>query len=95
MMLFSENFNVFNQGSGLTNVTERQTDRITMAILRYAMAEPIKMPFGLCTRIGPGKHVLHGSATGRIRLNRPYAALLSNYLDHLFLLAVHFFHTAN
>jgi len=37
-------------------------------------AEPIEMPFGLWTRMGPWKRVLHGvhtSATWRIRLNRP------------------------
>jgi len=61
-----------------------------MAILRYAMAEPIEMPFGLWTPISLGKHVLHGGATGRIRLNRPCAALLSNYFDHLFLICWQF-----
>jgi len=38
------------------------------------MTEPIEMPFGLWTQVGPRKHVLHGvhiGATWRIRLNRP------------------------
>jgi len=29
------------------------------------MAEPIEMPFGLWTRVGPGKHALHGVAHWR------------------------------
>ena len=42
-------------------------------------AEPIEMPFGLWTRVGPRKHALDGMHTGgtwRIRLNRPYAAAM-------------------
>ena len=38
------------------------------------MAEQIQMPFGLWTRVGPRKHVLHGvyiGATRQIRFNRP------------------------
>jgi len=38
------------------------------------IAEQIEMPFGLWTRVGMYKHVLHGvhiGATWRIRLNRP------------------------
>jgi len=37
-------------------------------------AEPIKMPFGIWTRVDPRKHVLGGvlsGATRRIPLNRP------------------------
>ena len=37
------------------------------------MAEPIEMPFGVQTRVGPRKHVLNGGhigATWRIQLNR-------------------------
>jgi len=51
------------------------------------MAEPIEMPFGMWTWMGPTKHVLHGvhiGATWRIRLNRSRAAAMrSNYFDHL------------
>jgi len=39
------------------------------------MAEPIEMPFGLWTRMGPRKHVLggvHNGATWRIPENCPY-----------------------
>jgi len=38
------------------------------------MVEPMEMPFGLWTPVGPGKHVLRGvhiGETWRIRLNRP------------------------
>ena len=51
------------------------------------MAEPIEMPFGMWTWMGPRKHVLHGvhiGATWRIRLNRSRAAAMrSDYFDHL------------
>jgi len=43
------------------------------------MAEPIEMPFGVWTRVGPRKHMLDGvhiGATWRIRLNRPCAAAM-------------------
>jgi len=33
------------------------------------MAEPIEMPFGLWTWVGPRKHVLHGSAHWRNQAN--------------------------
>jgi len=52
-------------------------------------AEPIEMPFGIPTRLGPKKHVLDGihiGATWRILLNRPCAAAIRpciNYFDHL------------
>jgi len=42
-------------------------------------AEPIEMPFGIWTRVGPRKHVLGGvhiGATWRIPLNRPCAAAM-------------------
>ena len=54
------------------------------------MAEPIEMPFGLWTRVGPMKHVLDGrmhiAATWRIRMKRPCAAAIRpfvNYVDDL------------
>jgi len=40
-------------------------------------AEPIKLPFGLWTPVGPRKHVLYGvhlGITWRMRLSRPCAA---------------------
>jgi len=43
------------------------------------MAEPIEMPFGLSTRMGPRKHLLDGintDATWRIAMNRPCAAAM-------------------
>jgi len=53
-------------------------------------AEPIEMPFGIWTRVGPRKHVLHGGAHWRQPANAiepPMcdgdAAFLSNYVDHL------------
>jgi len=48
------------------------------------MAQPIEMPFGLWTWVGPSKHVLHvvrTGATGRIRLNRPCLAALQKRLN--------------
>jgi len=42
-------------------------------------AEPIEMPFVMCTRVASGKHVLDGVHIGaiwRIRLNRPSAAAM-------------------
>jgi len=54
------------------------------------MAEPIEIPFGLWTWVGPRKHMLHGVHIGAIwRIREPSicggdAAFLSNYLDHLF-----------
>jgi len=42
-------------------------------------AEPIEMPFEICTRVGPKKYVLggmHTGATWRIPLNRPCAAAM-------------------
>ena len=42
-------------------------------------AEPIEMPFGTWTRVGPRKHVLDGvhiGATRGIRLNRPRAVAM-------------------
>jgi len=43
------------------------------------MGEPIKMPFGLWSQMGPKKDVLHGGAhreTWQIRLSRPYVAAM-------------------
>jgi len=43
------------------------------AVSCATMAEQMEMAFGLWTRVGPRKHVLHGvhiGATWRIRLNR-------------------------
>jgi len=40
-------------------------------------AEPTEMSFGICTQVGPRKHVLggvHNSATWRIPLNRSFVA---------------------
>jgi len=51
------------------------------------MAEPIEMPFGLWTRVGPSKRVLGGVHTGVTNEPSMYAvdaAFLSNYFDHLF-----------
>ena len=65
-------------------MTDRHTDRITVAIPHYSaslgkMAEPIEMPFGNWTRVGQRKQVLggvHTGATWRIPLNRPCAAAM-------------------
>jgi len=53
-------------------------------------AEPIEMPFGLWTRVGPGNHVLHGGTHWCNLANtiEPYmcsgdAAFLSHCFDHL------------
>ena len=46
-------------------------------------SEPIKMPFGMWTRVGPRKHVLDGvhiGTTCRIQLNRPGAAAIQTYV---------------
>jgi len=46
------------------------------------MAEPIEMPFGLWTRVGPRKHVLggmHTAATWQIPLNRLFAATMPSF----------------
>ena len=46
------------------------------AVISAKMSKQIEMPFGLCARVGPWKHALHGShigATWRIRLIRPYS----------------------
>jgi len=40
------------------------------------MAEPIKMPFGTWTLVGPRKHVLGGGATWQIPLNCPCAVAM-------------------
>jgi len=43
------------------------------------MSEPIEMPFGLWTRVGPRKHVLHGvhiGATWQTPFNCPRAAVM-------------------
>ena len=57
-------------------------------------AEPIEMPFGLKTRVGPRKHVLGGGAHWHnlANTNGPAmcgcdAAFLSNYFHHLLLLS--------
>ena len=52
------------------------------------MAEPIKMPFGLWTRVGPSKHVLgidgvHTGTTWRIPLNRPSVAAMRLFVKLL------------
>ena len=52
-------------------------------------AEPIEMPFGIWTPVGPRKHVLDGVHIGATwRMIEPSmcggdAAFLSNYFDHL------------
>jgi len=43
----------FERGKGRPTVKYRDT-------LRSSMAEPIEMPFGLRTRVGPRNHVLDG-----------------------------------
>jgi len=51
-------------------------------------AEPIEMPFGMLSGVGPRKHVLDGvhiGETWRIRLNRQRCGFMSNYSDHLLL----------
>jgi len=48
--------------------------------------QPIKMPSGMWTRVGPRKHVLDGGLIGttwRIRLNRPCAAAIRPYVKIL------------
>ena len=59
------------------------------------VAQPIEMPFGVWTRVGPRKHVLGGGAQWRNLANtiepvdvRQRCGLLSNYFDHLLLLAL-------
>jgi len=54
-------------------------------------AEPTEMPFGLWTRVGRRKHVLHGSTwqylappgeyDWTVRVRR-WCGLMSNYVDH-------------
>ena len=53
-------------------------------------SEPIKMPFGMWTRVGPRKHVLDGCADWHHMANTTEppacggdAAFLLNYFDHL------------
>jgi len=55
-------------------------------------AEPIEMPFGIWTRVGPVKHALCGvhsahwrNLTNTVHVRRQFG-LLSNYFDHLLLL---------
>ena len=47
--------------------------------------EPIEMPFGIWTRVGPRKHVLggHVDAVWRIRVNRLYAVAMRLYVKLL------------
>jgi len=54
------------------------------------LAEPIEMPFGLWTRLGPRKHVTWrctlvppGEYDWTVRVHRR-CGLMSNYFDHLF-----------
>jgi len=50
------------------------------------MAEPIEMPFGMWTWMGPRKHVLDGvhiGATWRIRLNCQCAVAVQPYVKLL------------
>ena len=55
-------------------------------------AEPIEMPFGMWTQVGPRKHALVGGAHWRKLANTTEplmwggdAAFSSNYFDHLLL----------
>jgi len=55
------------------------------------MAEPTEMPFGMCTCVGPRRHVLdrgyhwHGVAdTIALSMCVGDVAVLSNYFDHVF-----------
>jgi len=48
----------------------------TLSCAEMAEVEPIKLPFGMWTCVGPRNHVLDGvhiGTTWRIRLNRPCA----------------------
>jgi len=47
--------------------------------------EPIEVPFGIWTRVGPRKHVLEVNvgASWRIRLNRPCAAAMRPFIKLL------------
>jgi len=63
----------------VTRSVGRSVHRSVTVVSPTKTAEPIEMPFGLWTRMGPRKHVLHGVAIGatwRIRLNRACAAAM-------------------
>jgi len=76
-------------------VTDRVASSVGLSVTVVSpakTAEPIEMPFGIWTRVGPRKHVLgavHNGATWRIPLNRPRAAAMRPVVkllsDHLFL----------
>jgi len=64
------------------------------------MAEPIDLPFGLCTRVGRRKHKFNRighvarmcpHATWRIRLNRPSVVAIRPYVKLLWPLVVNHF----
>ena len=63
------------------------SDGLSVTIVSPAKtAEPIEMPFGLWTRVGPRNHVLDGvhiGATWQIRLNRPRAEAMQPYIKLL------------
>jgi len=53
--------------------------------------EPIEMPFGKWTQVGPRKHVLDGvhiGATWQIRLNRPCTATMRPFVKLLWPLVI-------
>jgi len=43
-------------------LSDEGLDHPGMCCQLWKMAEQIEMPFGLWTRVGPRKHMLHGSA---------------------------------
>jgi len=65
-----------------SSVVCRSVDDMSVTIVNLQKtAEPIKMLHGMWTQVGQRKHVLDGSARlrhvpWRIRLNRPYAAVM-------------------
>jgi len=63
------------KGEGATRCELHRLSAVSCA----KTAEPIDMPFGFCTPVGPRKYVLGGAHTGatwRILLNRPCAAAM-------------------
>jgi len=69
-----------SKGGILRGKKRRPVVKYSDSSVSYAKKdEPIEMPFGIWTRVGPPKHVLggvHSGATWRIPLNRPCAAVM-------------------
>jgi len=64
----------------------RSKDALHTSVYGRVHGPWFEMPFGLCTRVGWRKHVLHGvhiGATRRIRLNRLCAAAMRPYVKLL------------